>query len=145
MMNLTFSEKIYKCLIGKVLKFNEKYEDQITLDQLIRVYKRGEKAPDINWQPRRTKAQWAMARVNMFLRLVSQKGEILDQKVRRDYKFHDVDIIQGTDKTHRQEEADPFWDFSNLDFVSAHTDLLLANIADSEAEKHFSPPALEED
>ena len=139
MMDLTFSEKIYKCLIGKVLKFNEKYENQITLGQLIRIYKRGEKAPDMNWQPRRTKAQWAMARVNMFLRLAS------DRKVTKDYEFHDVDVVRGTDKSHQQEEADPFWNFSNLDLTSAHTDLLLANIADLEAEKYFFPPALEED
>ena len=139
MMNLTFSEKIYKCLIGKVLKFNEKYESQITLGQLIRVYKRGEKASDTNWQPRRTTAQWAMARVNMFIRLAS------DQKVKKEYEFHDADVIKGTDKTHEQEEADPFWNFSNLDLTSAHTDLLLSSISDLEAEKYFSPPSLEED
>ena len=139
MMSLTFSEKIYKCLIGKVLKFNEKHESKIVLDQLIKIYKRGEKAADVNWQPRRTTAQWAMARVNMFLRLAS------DQKVEKSYEPHDIDVIQGTDRTHKQEEADPFWNFSNLDLTSAHTDLLLVSIADSEAEKYFSPPVLEED
>jgi len=138
-MNLTFSEKIYKCLIGKVLKFNEKHESHITLDQLIRIYKRGEKACDVNWQPRKTTAQWAMARVNMFIRLAA------NQNVAKGYKFHDIDVIKGTDKTHEQEEADHFWNFSNLDLTSAHTDLLLSNITDSEAEKYFYPPALEED
>ena len=139
MMNLTFSGKIYKCLIGKVLQFNEKNEQRITLSQLIRVYKRGEKAADVNWQPCKTRAQWAIARVNMFLHLAAEKS------VGDDYKFHDLDVIKGTDKTHEQEEADPFWNFKGLDFTSARTDLLLSNIADAEAEKIFSPPVLEED
>ena len=134
MMNLSFSEKIYKCLVAKVLRFNEENENQITIDHFIRVYKRGEKAPAIVWQPQKTTAQWAMARVNMFLQLAANK------KVYKKYKSHDIDIIKGTDKTHQQELADPFLNFSSLDFVSARTDLLLANIADSEADKVFSPP-----
>ena len=138
-MNLSFSEKIYKCLIGKVLIFNEKHENKITLNQLVRVYKRGEKALAVNWQPHTSTAQWAMARVNMFLRLAS------NLKVREDYKFHDIDVIKGTDKTHQQEQEEAFWRFNNLDFVSARTDLLLAQIVDSEAESIFCPPALEED
>tara|TARA_R100000700_G_scaffold40471_1_gene56205 strand:- start:576 stop:992 length:417 start_codon:yes stop_codon:yes gene_type:complete len=138
-MNLTFSEKIYKCLISKVLIFNQRHESSVTLDQLIRVYKRGEKATDFNWQPLKTKAQCAMARVNMFLRLSA------DREVKKNYLFHDIDIVKGTDRTYEQEEADPFWDFSDLDFTSARTDLLLANIADKEGEQTFHPPALEEE
>ena len=134
MMNLTFSDKIYKCLVAKVLKFNEQNDSKISIDQLIRIYKRGEKAADTMWQPQKTTAQSAMARVNMFLQLAANK------KVSKKYKSHDIDIIKGTDKTHQQELADPFWNFSSLDFVSARTDLLLANIADSEADKVFSPP-----
>lgn len=139
MMNLAFSEKIYKCLVGKVLKFNKENKSKITVDKLIRVYKRGEKAADINWQPQKTTAQWAMARVNMFLKLSAGR------KVNKDYKFHDIDIVEGTDRTHKQESADPFWHFTNLDFTSARTDLLLVNVCDSEAEKIFYPPVLEED
>jgi len=134
MMNLAFSDKIYKCLVGKVLKFNEENKFQVTVDQLIRIYKRGEKAPEIMWQPQKTTAQWAMARVNMFLKLSSGRG------VNKDYKFHDIDVVEGTDRTHRQEEADPFWSFTDLDFISARTDLLLAKITDSESEKIFYPP-----
>ena len=139
MMNLTFSDKIYKCLVGKVLKFNQQNESQVSIDQLIRIYKRGEKAADVMWQPQKTTAQWAMARVNMFLSLSA------GYKVKKDYKFHDIDVIEGTDRTHQQEEADPFWGFSNLDFTSARTDLLLAEITDSEAEKIFYPSVVEED
>ena len=66
-------------------------------------------------------------------------------KVNKDNKFHDIDIVEGTDRTHKQESADPFWHFTNLDFTSARTDLLLASIPDSESEKIFYPPVLEED
>ena len=138
MMNLTFSDKIYKCLVGKVLKFNEQNDSKISVDQLIRIYKRGEKATDTMWQPQKTTAQWAMARVNMFLDLSSGRT------VREDYKFHDIDVIEGTDRTHDQESADPFWNFTNLDFTSARTDLLLSEISDSEGEKIFYPPTVEE-
>jgi hypothetical protein len=134
MMNLSFSDKIYKCLVAKVLRFNEDNKNQITIDHLIRVYKRGEKAPTTVWQPQKTTAQWAMARVNMFLQLAANR------KVSKDYKPHDIDVIKGTDKTHQQEEADPFWNFSNLDFVAARTDLLLADISDSEGDRIFIPP-----
>ena len=138
MMNLTFSDKIYKCLVGKVLNFNKQNKTQITVDQLVRVYKRAEKAADVNWQPQKTTAQWAMARTNIFLKLSAGR------KVKKDYKFHDIDVVEGTDKTHQQESADPFWNFTNLDFTSARTDLLLAEISDSEGEKIFYPPTVEE-
>ena len=74
----------------------------------------------------------------MFLNLSSGR------KVREDYKFHDIDVIEGTDRTHDQESADPFWNFTNLDFTSARTDLLLSEISDSEGEKIFYPPTVEE-
>jgi len=138
MMNPLFSEKLYKCLVGKVLKFNDKNKYKLTVEKLIRVYKRGEKVADTNWQPQKTTAQWAMARVNMFLELSAGR------KVKKDYRFHDIDIIEGTDRTHQQEEADPFWNFNNLDFTSARTDLLLAKITDSESEKIFYPSTVEE-
>ena len=138
-MNRIFSEKIYTCLAAKVIKFNETNKNTVTVEKLIRVYKRGEKAAQANWEPCKTTAQWAMARVNMFLSLSA------GYKVKKDYKFHDIDVIEGTDRTHQQEEADPFWGFSNLDFTSARTDLLLAEITDSEAEKIFYPSIVEED
>ena len=139
MMNLTFSDKIYKCLVGKVLKFNQQNESQVSIHQLIRIYKRGEKAADIMWQPQKTTAQWAMARVNMFLKLVSGK------KVDDSYKFHDMDIIKGTDKSYTQEDSEPVWKFSNKDFLISRSDLLLSHITDEEAEKIFFPFEVEEE
>ena len=42
-MKSSFSDKIYSCLAAKVIKFNEENTPRVTLNQLIRVYKRGEK------------------------------------------------------------------------------------------------------
>ena len=137
-MNSSFSEKIYSCLVGKVIRFNQEHKSSISTDQLIRVYKRGEKAAQANWQPHKTIAQWALARVNLFLKLNAEK------KVCGSYKLHDMDIIKGTDRTHTQENADPFWEFSNQDFIIARTDLLLAHITDEDAQKTFCPPSVEE-
>ena len=138
-MNSHFSEKINYCLQGKASEFNEKYSSNITLDQLVRVYKRGEKTSSVFFSPSKSVAQWAMARVNMFLRLIS------DRHVSDSYRFQDLDISEGTDQTYEQGTAEPFWKFSDLDFTMARSDLLLAHITDEEAENMFFPPSVEED
>jgi hypothetical protein len=137
-MKCSFSEKIVECLQLKVEKHNERHPAPITLDQLMRVYKRGERVEDFIFMPTKTTAQWAMARVNMFLRLAA------DQRVSDCYEPQDQDIIKGLDRTHEQEMADPFWGFTEGHFISARCDLLLARITDAEANKLFSPPSIEE-
>ena len=138
-MNSSFSEKINNCLQSKAVDFNEKNSSSITLDQLIRVYKRGEKAAEVLFSPTKSTAQWAMARVNMFLRSNSNR------LVSDSYRFCDSDISEGVDRTYEQETAEPFWDFSERDFIMARADLLLAHITDQEAVAIFSPPSVEED
>ena len=139
-MNSRFSEKINKCLQGKVTKFKEEHSSSVTLDQLIRVYKRGEKAAEVLFSPTKSTAQWAMARVNMFLRLSSNRI------VSDSYKFHDLDISKGADRTYAQETAEPFWDFCERDFLMARSDLLLSHITDEEASLlRYFPPLVEED
>jgi hypothetical protein len=137
-MKSSFSDKIYSCLAAKVIKFNKENESHITLDQLIRVYKRGEKTSSIFFSFDKSNAQWAMARVNMFLKLSSNR------LVPASYKYQDSDISEGSDRTYSQETAEPFWKFSEGDFIMARSDLLLAHITDQEAAANFVPP-LEED
>ena len=138
-MNSSFSEKITACLQGKVDKHNERHSQPITLEQLIRVYKRGEKASDSTFIPSKTISHWAMARVNIFLRLAA------DCAVNDSYLPQDQDIIKGSDRTYEQEEGEPFWEFTHGDFISARSDLLLAHITDSEGESLFFPIKVEED
>ena len=137
-MKSSFSDKIYTCLAAKVIKFNEEHTPRVTLDQLIRVYKRGEKTATVFFSFDKSTAQWAMARVNMFLRLSS------DRLVADSYRFQDLDISEGTDRTYYQEESEPFWNFSELDFTMARSDLLLVHITDQEADSTFYPPSVEE-
>ena len=67
------------------------------------------------------------------------------KKVDDSYKFHDMDIIKGTDKSYTQEDSEPFWKFSNKDFLISRSDLLLSHITDEEAEKIFFPFEVEEE
>jgi len=137
-MNRNFSKKIQDCLSCKVDDFNRSNTKSISLNQLVTVYKRGEKAAETNWMPHKSTAQWAMARVNMFLRLSSAKP------VNDDYVFYDFDIYSNTERTYEQAKASPFWQFSNGDFELARTDLLLSHITDKEADKIFFPIDIEE-
>ena len=138
-MNRGFSEKILHCLRGKAETHNEKHSDPVTIHQLIRVYKRGEQVTDSAWSPGITTTQAAMARVNMFLRLAAERG------VTDSYTLQDRDVLTASDRTYEQETADPFWGFTEGDFIIARCDLLLAHIADSEAQTVFSPSSVEEE
>ena len=137
-MNLSFSQKILQCLQGKAEAHNERYPNPVTIHQLIRVYKRGEQATDSAWSPRITMAQAAMARVNMFLRLAAERS------VKDSYAAEDQDILKGSDRTYEQEISEPFWDFEDLDYISARCDLLLVHLTDCDGDKIFIPPQVEE-
>jgi hypothetical protein len=137
-MKLTFSEKIFNCLLAKVENHNQKYSQKVSIHQLVRVYKRGEEASQEAWSPSVTVAQAAMARVNMFLKLASKRS------VKELYLKEDKDILFATHRNYKDDPKQPFWQFESLDHVSARSDLLLAHIADSDANAIFIPPEIEE-
>ncbi len=137
-MNLSFSEKIVACLQKKAEDHNREHSDTITVNQLIRVYKRGETVIDSIWRPSITLAQLAMARVNLFLKTACQR------RVNTSYEPQDHDILTASDRSYDQAEGEPFWQFEQLDFVCARSDLLLSHITDAEANKVFIPPSVEE-
>ena len=137
-MSLSFSDKIISCLQKKVEDHNREHSDTITVNQLIRVYKRGETVIDCFWRPSITLAQLAMARVNLFLKTASQRS------VNPSYKPQDYDILTASDRSYDQAECEPFGQFEELDFVCARSDLLLSHITDAEANKVFVPPSVEE-
>ena len=113
---------------------NEKHNQSLSIDQLIRVYKRGEDATHYAWSPRVTVAQAAMARVNLFLKLAA------NLKVQEPYPSQDNDILTASDRTYEQENGQPFWAFTAGDFIISRSDLLMFRIADSEAMNKFLPP-----
>jgi hypothetical protein len=89
--SITFSEKVLTALKNKVQEHNEKYPSKkVTLSQLKKVYRRGSGAFSSSHRPGKTRGQWAMARVNTFLRMRSGK------KVKKSYRAADQDIARGS-------------------------------------------------
>ena len=83
---ITFSEKVTNALKEKVKNHNAKHSKKVTLGQLKKVYRRGLGAFSASHRPGKSRAQWAMARVNTFLRM--QGGG----KVKDAYRRADQDI-----------------------------------------------------
>ena len=83
---IKFSEQVTKSLKNKVKEHNAKYSKKVTLSQLKKVYRRGAGAFSSSHRPGKTRGQWAMARVNMFLKM--KRGG----KVKDSYRAADGDI-----------------------------------------------------
>jgi hypothetical protein len=83
---ITFSEKVTNTLKEKVKNHNAKYSKKVTLSQLKKVYRRGLGAFSSSHRPGKSRAAWALARVNTFLRM--QSGG----KVKDAYRRADQDI-----------------------------------------------------
>ena len=83
---ITFSEKVLTSLKNKVKEHNSKYKKKVTLGQLKKVYRRGAGAFSQSHRPGMTRGGWAIARVNMFLKM--KRGG----KVKDSYRKADGDI-----------------------------------------------------
>lgn len=77
--NITFSEAVLTSLKNKVKEHNERSKDKVTLGQLKAVYRRGAGAFSTSHRPNMTRQQWAMARVNSFLK----RGHSQDNDLRK--------------------------------------------------------------
>lgn len=84
--SITFSESVVTSLKNKVKEHNAKSSKKVTLSQLKKVYRRGAGAFSSSHRPGKTRGQWAMARVNMFLKM--KRGG----KVKDSYRKADGDI-----------------------------------------------------
>ena len=91
MAAITFSEKTTTALKNKVAEHNEKYSKKVTLGQLKKVYRRGAGAFSTSHRPGQSRGSWAMARVNMFLKMV--RGG----KVKKSYRKADQDIAKASE------------------------------------------------
>ena len=91
-----------KALQQKVSDHNKKHPSKkVTLGQLKKVYRRGAGAFSSSHRPGMTRGGWAMARVNMFLKM--KRGG----KVKKSYREADQDISKSSN------EEDDF-DFSEF-------------------------------
>tara|TARA_R100000008_G_scaffold84344_1_gene71512 strand:+ start:1829 stop:3070 length:1242 start_codon:yes stop_codon:yes gene_type:complete len=84
--SITFSEKVLTSLKNKVKEHNAKHSKKVTLGQLKKVYRRGAGAFSQSHRPNMSRGGWAMARVNMFLKM--KRGG----KVKDSYRKADGDI-----------------------------------------------------
>ena len=129
---ITFSEKVTNSLKEKVRKHNEKHSKKVTLGMLKKVYRRGAGAFSTSHRPGQTRGSWAMARVNMFLKMM--RGG----KVKESYRKADQDIAKASDQENSLASVD-FWEYEDIELDLARIDLVKAGIdvwdQDQEAEE----------
>ncbi len=95
---ITFSEKVITSLKSKVADHNKKHPSKkVTLGQLKKVYRRGAGAFSSSHRPGMTRGGWAMARVNMFLKM--KRGG----KVKESYRKADQDISKSSEEDFSNE------------------------------------------
>ncbi len=122
---ITFSEKVTTSLKNKVKEHNEKSSRKVTLGMLKKVYRRGAGAFSGSHRPGQSRASWAMARVNMFLKMM-RGGKVKDS-----YRKADSDVAKAS-----EESIASLLDFPEIwspgDFFEGHDiskiDLALARI-----------------
>ena len=133
---LTFSEKVTTALKNKVKKHNEKHSRKVTLGMLKKVYRRGAGAFSTSHRPGQSRGSWAMARVNMFLKMM-RGGKVKDS-----YRKADQDVARASEEelfnlpdVFNQWSPGDFSeakDISNVEFALAKIDLLGAGATPTE-------------
>lgn len=110
---ITFSNKVIESLKNKVKEHNSKNSRKVTLNQLKKVYRRGAGAFSSSHRPGKTRGQWALARVNMFLRMMSGKS------VKDAYRKADSDVARASDLI----DISDYWEIEDIDFENAEADI----------------------
>ena len=117
-------DKVVASLENKVKEHNEKHPEKVTLEQLKKVYRRGSGASSSGHRPGKRRGQWAMARVNIFLKMVH------GGKVKESYLTTDEDIAIGSEDYYIEEIGLAFIDYDEVEFGLAKIDLLKAGISE---------------
>lgn len=115
---ISFSNKVIEALKNKVKEHNAKHSRKVSLSQLKKVYRRGAGAFSSSHRPGKTRGQWAMARVNMFLRMMSGKS------VKDAYRKADSDIARATALI----DISDSWEIEDIDFNQADEDIKQFNL-----------------
>jgi hypothetical protein len=116
---ITFNDKITESLKKKVEDHNSKHEKKVSLGQLKKVYRRGLGAFSSSHRPGKSRQQWAMARVNTFLKMM--RGE----KVKDSYKAADGDIAKGSEAFDHNHD---YFDYEDVELHVAHINLIEAGV-----------------
>ena len=149
---ITFSDKVTTSLKNKVKEHNEKSGKKVTLGMLKKVYRRGAGAFSGSHRPGQSRASWAMARVNMFLKMM-RGGKVKDS-----YRKADSDVARASEEeVYLLPTALSEWspgdfsedkDISGVEFALARIDLFAAGstrteILEGDASKEFEAEAKE--
>jgi len=118
---IDFSKKVIDALKNKGKEHNSKNKKKVNLSQLKKVYRRGAGAFSSSHRPGKTRGQWAMARVNMFLRMVSGKP------VKDAYRKADSDIAKAASNNYTVEAT---FEPNDEDFNQADEDIKNFNLND---------------
>lgn len=101
--SVTFSAPVVKSLTTKVRQHNEGSRHRTSLRALKAVYRRGAGAYSVSHRPGMTRNQWAMGRVNAFLRLLD-RGTPDDA----DYTTDNDLLPAGHPRAAREADREPF-------------------------------------
>jgi hypothetical protein len=124
---ITFSEKVTTSLKNKVKEHNEKHSKKVTLGMLKKVYRRGAGAFSTSHRPGQSRGSWAMARVNMFLKMM-RGGKVKDS-----YRKADQDVAKASDEEIANLTVESIYDdYANVELALAKIDLLSAGVSTSE-------------
>ena len=124
----SLSEKIAQMLEAKVKKYNEKNEANLTFAQLSKVYTRGLNVFNSTHKPGISLHQWAIARVNLFIKMLS------GGQVRNEYQLLDADIAHASNGFIIESglASYDFINFSDLEFQLAKIALIEAGLTENE-------------
>jgi hypothetical protein len=115
---ITFSDRVLESLKTKVKEHNSKSSKKVTLSQLKKVYRRGAGAFSSSHRPGKSRGQWAMARVNMFLKMV-RGGKVKDS-----YRKADQDVAKASAAVMIDDGVrDELNLFTEEDFIEAKLDI----------------------
>jgi len=115
---ITFSDRVLESLKMKVKEHNSKSSKKVTLSQLKKIYRRGAGAFSSSHRPGKSRGQWAMARVNMFLKMV-RGGKVKDS-----YRKADQDVAKASAAVMIDDGVrDDVNLFTEEDFIAAKLDI----------------------
>ena len=115
-------EIVNQIILSKVESHNEISENKITEDQLKKVYYRGSSSYDKCFVVNKTRCQWALARVNLFIKM--NKGGNVDEQ----YITADKDILVNEEDSNPCNDIYSFDKFSDIDLNLACLDLIKAGL-----------------
>lgn len=116
------AECICSVLEAKAERNNDGSENQVTLEQLKKVYRRGYAAYSHSHLVNKTRGQLALARVNKFLKL--SNGENVGEA----YSIADKDLLDGKESYYVESPEKAFVGFTDLELDLACIDLIKAGV-----------------